>query len=129
MNSSLKFWIPAGDLTEGQAMLLAVPATAKPDRQMYQALLAQKLQDLVDQSPKRARAAMEMSPEHLPELYLIGLDQPRTLWGISLTNSDSMGSLLSRLDWTQPGQVAILSGDELAIHPQRDLQSLLEHLP
>lgn len=129
MNGSLKFWIPAGDLTEGQAMLLAVPATAKPTRQMYQALLAQKLQDLVDLSPEQARAAMEMSPEHLPEVYLIGLDQPRTLWGVSLTNSDSMGILLSRLDWTQAGQIAILSGDALETHPQRDLQSLLEHLP
>ena len=128
INSSLKFWIPAGDLTEGQAMLLVVPATAKPDRQMYQALLAQKLQDLVDQSPEQARAAMEMSPEHLPEMYLIGLEQPRAQWGISLTNSDSMGSLLSRLDWTQPGQLTIPSGDDLEIHPQRVLQSLLEQL-
>lgn len=129
MNSSLKFWIPAGDLTVGQSMLLAVPATAKPDRQVYQALLAKKLQDLVDQSPEQARAAMEMSPEHLPEVYLIGLEQPQTQWGISLANSDSMDSLMSRIDWTQPGQVATPSGDELEIHPQRDLQSLLEHLP
>ena len=53
----------------------------------------------------------------------------RAQWGISLANSDSMDSLMSRIDWTQPGQVATPSGDELEIHPQRDLQSLLEHLP
>ena len=93
MNSSLKFWIPAGDLTVGQSMLLAVPATAKPDRQVYQALLAKKLQDLVDQSPEQARAAMEMSPEHLPEVYLIGLEQPQTQCPDGHPNSPTYGHL------------------------------------
>ena len=68
MNSSLKFWVPAGDLSEGQAMLVAVPATAKPDRQAYQGMLAQKLQDLVDESPQLARTALEMSLELYEEL-------------------------------------------------------------
>lgn len=121
MNSSIKFWIPAGDLSEGQAMLLAVPATAKPDPQVYQLMLAQKLQDLVDESPKLARTALEMSPEQAPELLQIAQEQPQTQWGISLTSSDSMASLLSRLDWSKPGQVQT--------HPQTDLQSLLEQLP
>ena len=121
MNSSTKFWAPAGDLSEGQAMLLAVPATAKPDRQAYQGMLAQKLQDLVDESPQLARTALEMSQEQAPELLQIAQEQPQTQWGISLTSSDSMASLLSRLDWSKPGQVQT--------HPQADLQSLLEQLP
>ena len=121
MNSSLKFWVPAGDLSEGQAMLLAVPATAKPDRQAYQGMLAQKLQDLVDESPQLARTALEMSLEQAPELSQIAQEQPPTQWGISLTSSDSMASLLSRLDWSKPGQVQT--------YPQTDLQSLLEQLP
>lgn len=121
MNSSIKFWVPAGDLSEGQAMLLAVPATAKPDRQAYQGMLAQKLQDLVDESPQLARTALEMSQEQAPELSQIAQEQPQTQWGISLTSSDSMASLLSRLDWSKPGQVQM--------HPQPDLQSLLEQLP
>lgn len=129
MNSSTKFWIPAGDLSEGQAMLLAVPATAKPDRQAYQAMLAQKLQELVEKSPELARVAMDASPEYQQEVYLIGLDQPPTQWGISLTSSDSMASLLSRLDWSKPGQVITPIVDDLILHPQGDLQSLLEQLP
>lgn len=121
MSNTSNYWIPAGDLSEGQAMLLAVPATAKPDRLAYRGMLARKLQDLVDESPQLARAALEMSQEHLPELYQIAQDQPPKWWGTSLTNSDSMASLLSRLDWSKPGQVQT--------HPQADLQSLLEQLP
>ena len=88
----------------------------------YIQLLARKLQSLIDQDGQRAREAMEMSQEHAPELSLISQEQPPTRWGTSLTNSDSMHSLLSRLDWTKPGKVQSL--------PQpSDLQSLLEHLP
>ena len=129
MNSSTKFWVPAGNLSEGQAMLLAVPATAKPDRQAYRGMLAQKLQDLVDESPQLARTALEMSQEQAPELLQIAQEQPQTQWGISLTNSDSMASLLSRLDWSKPGQVITPIVDDLILHPQGDLQSLLEQLP
>ena len=122
MSNTSNYWIPAGDLSEGQAMLLAVPATAKPDRLAYRGMLARKLQDLVDESPQLARAALEMSQEHLPELYQIAQDQPPKWWGTSLTNSDSMHSLVSHLDWSKPGKVQPL--------PQQDsLRSLLEQLP
>ena len=122
MTNTSNYWIPAGDLSEAQALLLAVPSKAKPDPQVYPALLARKLQSLINQDGESARAAMEMSQEHAPELSLISQEQPPTQWGMSLTNSDSMHSLLSRLDWTKPGKVQSL--------PQpSDLQSLLEQLP
>lgn len=123
MNSSLKFWVPAGYLSEGQAMLLAVPATAKPDRQLYLGMLAQ---DLVDQSPQLARTTLEMSQEQAPELWQIAQEQPHIQWGISQTNSHSMASLLSRLDWTKPGKVMTPTEVGLEIHPQHDMPSLLE---
>ena len=85
-------------------------------------LLARKLQSLIDQDGQRAREAMEMSQEHAPELSLISQEQPPTRWGTSLTNSESMHSLLSRLDWTKPGKVQ-------SLNQPSDLQSLLEHLP
>lgn len=122
MTNTSNYWIPAGDLSEAQALLLAVRAQVKPNQQMYPALLARKLQSLIDQDGQSARAAMEMSQEHAPELWLISQEQPPTRWGMSLTNSDSMHSLLSRLDWTQPGKVQSLSQPS-------DLQSLLEQLP
>ena len=122
MTNTSNYWIPAGDLSEAQALLLAVPSMVKPNQQMYPALLARKLQSLIDKDRESAQAAMEMSQEHAPELSLISQEQPQTRWGMSLTNSDSMHSLLSRLDWTMPGKVQSL--------PQHsDLQSLLEQLP
>ena len=122
MTNTSNYWIPAGDLSEAQALLLAVPSKVKPSPQLYPSLLARKLQTLIDQDAESAQAAMEMSQEHAPELSLISQEQPPTRWGTSLTNSDSMHSLLSRLDWTKPGKVQSL--------PQpSDLQSLLEHLP
>ena len=122
MTNTSNYWIPAGDLSEAQALLLAVPSKVKPSPQLYPSLLARKLQTLIDQDAESAQAALEMSQEHAPELSLISQEQPPTRWGTSLTNSDSMHSLLSRLDWTKPGKVQSL--------PQpNDLQSLLEHLP
>ena len=122
MSNTSNYWIPAGDLSEGQALLLAVPSKAKPDPQVYPMLLAEKLQDLIDQDEKEAQSALEMSQEHLPELYQIAQDQPPKWWGTSLTNSDSMHSLLSHLDWSKPGKVQPL--------PQQDsLRSQLEQLP
>ena len=121
MNNTSTFWMPEGDLTEGQQALLSVQASAKPDPQVYQMMLASKLQALVNSDPQQARATLEMSQEQLPELWLISQEHPQTQWGMSLTSSDSMGSLLSRLDWSQPGQFQLLE--------QSDLQSLLEQLP
>ena len=118
MSNTSNYWIPAGDLSEGQALLLAVPSKAKPDPQVYPMLLAEKLQDLIDQDEKEAQSALEMSQEHLPELYQIAQDQPPKWWGTSLTNSDSMHSLLSR----NPSQVKTML-------EQNDLQSLVEQLP
>jgi hypothetical protein len=58
--------------------------------------LLEHLQNLVKADPKEARAAMEMSPEHLPEPYLIAQNQFPREWATALMNSDSMHSLLSR---------------------------------
>ena len=99
MTNTSNYWIPAGDLSEAQALLLAVPSKIKPSQQMYPILLARKLQSLIDQDGQRAKEAMEMSQEHAPELSLISQDQPPTRWGTSLTNSDSMRSLLFGIEW------------------------------
>lgn len=122
MSHTNHYWIPAGDLSEGQALLLAVPLKAKPDPQAYPALLAQKLQSLIDQDEKAAQAALEMSQEHLPELYQIARDQFPKWWGTSLTYSDSMHSLISRIDWSKPGEIQSLVGES-------SLDELLESLP
>lgn len=121
MTTTRKFWIPAGSMTAEQALVLAVPSLAKPDPQVFQSLLGQKLHRLIDQSPQEAQSVLEMSQEQAPELYQIAQDQPPDQWAQSLMSSDSLGSLLTQVDWSQPGQVKIL--------PPQDLRSLMEQLP
>jgi hypothetical protein len=80
--------------------------------------LERHLSALVEADLQAAREAMEMSQEHLPEIYLIAQNQFPREWATALMNSDSMGSLLSR----SPSPVK-----EMLQAP--DLQSLLEMLP
>jgi len=70
MDTSRKFWIPAGaTLSRSQALILAIPSPHKPDPQMFKDQFGRKLQSLIDQLPfKEARAALELSPEHAPNL-------------------------------------------------------------
>ena len=93
------------------------------ERESAHLSLLQHLQRLVEADHQAAREALEMSQEHLPELWLIAQNQPSRQWGQSLTSSDSMHSLISQIDWSQPGSLH----DQQAL-PQ-DLQSLLEQLP
>ncbi|WP_300661820.1 hypothetical protein [Hydrogenophaga sp.] len=76
------------------------------------------LKALVEADPKEARAAMEMSQEHLPEVFQIAKMYSPREWPQALMNSDSMNSLLSR----SPSPVK-----ELLAKP--DLRSLLEMFP
>jgi hypothetical protein len=122
MSNTKTFWQPAGNLSDAQAQALCVMARAKPDQSIYQSLLARKLQQLIDQSPKEALSALEMSQEQAPELYLLAQNQPQTQWAQALMNSDSMHSLMARVDWNLPGQ-------QVAEPPETSLQSLLEQLP
>lgn len=64
---------------------------------------------------------MEMSQEHLPELYLIALNQPRGQWAQYLIQSDTMMPLLRAIDWTKQGAIR---ADE-----PTNLQMMLEQIP
>jgi hypothetical protein len=121
MNTEQTYWIPDGDLTPSEAMALAVPASVKPSREVYRDLLARKLQKAVDLEPREALAAMEMSLENLPEIYLIAQDQPPKYWGTALVMSDTVSSLLNRIDWSQPGSLKNL--------PLQSLREMLEQMP
>jgi len=121
MNTQQTYWIPDGDLEPSEAMALAVPASAKPRREVYRDLLARKLQDAIQLEPEEARAAMEMSQEHLPEIFQIAQDQPPKYWGTALVMSDTVSSLLNRIDWRQPGSLENL--------PPQSLLEVLEQLP
>ena len=96
------------------------PPSAQPltERESDHLDLLQHLQRLIQADPREARDAMEMSQEHLPEIYPIARNQPQSQWPQALMNSDSMHSLLNQ----HPRKAK-----ELLQYP--DLQSLLEQVP
>ncbi len=63
-----------------------------------------------------------MSQEQAPELYQIAQNQPPAQWAQALMSSDSMHSLMARVDWNLPGQ-------QVPEPLDASLQSLLEQLP
>ena len=120
MSGTKTAWIPSGDLSESQQAALAVQASSKPvSRSLYVALLAQKIQQMVNDNPQEARQGMEMSRESAPGLWEIGGSSNPSEWGILLSNSDQLQSLLSRIDWSLPGEL-------LGSLPETSLLEILE---
>lgn len=123
MNTSQKVWLPAGqNLSENQRLALAVPTSAKPSKDIYQSLLALKLQEMVNQDPNEAKAAMEMSQEHAPILWLIAENQPQSQWGQEIASSDPMSMLTQEINWNHPGRVETRN-------QEASLLEVLEQLP
>lgn len=123
MNTSPKVWLPAGqNLSRAQRSALSVSAPAKPSQDAYQSLLAAKLQTLVNAEPSEAQAALEMSQESAPSLWLIAENQPQSQWGQAIASSDPMAMLVQEINWSQPGSVMV--DDQ-----ETSLRGLLEQLP
>lgn len=86
--------------------------------------LSLHLAQLVKDDPVEARQALEMSQEHLPEMYLISQSRTEREWPQSVMSSDSMHSLMYRQETVQQHQETIQS-----LLATDDLASLLEQLP
>lgn len=105
MSKQVKYWVPAGDLTEHEQRILAIPSDRKPAQDVYPYLIARKIQDLVDADPKAARGVLEMSPEHWPEMWMVAQDCEPCDYGSAIAQSNSMAILRRRIDWLKPGIV------------------------
>ena len=65
-----------------------------------------------------------MSVENLPEIYAISRSTPPQEWAVALTNSDTISSLLNRIDWTKSGRMrSSLPPEDLS------LRGVLEQMP
>jgi len=95
MNDSSKVWVPNG-LPHGLAMVLSVPDPGGPmTYDLYLALLEAKLDELIQEDPKEARRAMEMSREGAPHLWTIAEYSRPKDWAAQIVQSDQMTSLLA----------------------------------
>ena len=80
--------------------------------------LLRHLEKLINEDLQEAKEAMEMSQEYLPEVYLIAINEPHTMWAVSLMNSDTMLNLMP----LNRSKVNLM-------REQLDLRSVLEMLP
>ena len=119
MTSTNAAWLPAGPLTPSQRKALAVQTASKPNPSLHRSLLAQRLQQLVDESPQAARQALELSQEEAPELWEIAENVSPPQWGQALASSEAFNRLLSLVDWSQSGSV-------LESLPEQSLSAILE---
>lgn len=95
-------------MTETQRAALTVEANPDQpmDDQLHQWLMEKKFRKLIQADPKEAQAAMEMSPDHAPELWEIAARDPMMDWPTQLAKSEAILNLLRLIDWNlenQPG--------------------------
>jgi hypothetical protein len=80
--------------------------------------------------PREARDALEMSPEHFPEMAMIASYQNRENWPDELMRSDTMGAMLARIKWEKEGPLKseAVKLDLLEQMEEQSLRSLIESL-
>lgn len=112
--------------------LLAVPVRGNPpmDQELHRSLMLQKVEVLVEEAGlEGARAALEMSAEHAPEMWAIASNELERFWPIAILNSDRMAQRLRMIDWSKEGRGRPVPQAEIkeALREQ-SLASMLETL-
>ena len=122
MSNLIKVWRPS--LDESGYVGLTVPYSGqKPmTRELYEGILEDRLRELIDRNPQRARDLLTSSPEHSPNLYAIGMGEPVQNWPIQIVLCDQTHMRLNQIDF-QKGQSLTLKPSELP-----DLEAILEAL-
>ncbi len=91
---AIELWEPNG-----------MPALAVPFggstlcREHYMFLLENRLRELVQVDPARAKRLLTGSPENHPNLYAIAMVNPAKDWPTQITFCDQMQMVLDRIDW------------------------------
>lgn len=107
--TATRIWLPHGRMTRNRRLALAVPSMSKPDRGLWQRLLALRLQKDIDCDPRAAKDALQMSPEQLPEMYAIASGSLRREWGMAIALSDTIDTIASEIDWSRRGRLAVVT--------------------
>ena len=90
---------------------------------LYKSLLQDRLRQLIDKDPKRAKRLFTDNPDVCPTLYGIGMEAQAKDWPSLILASDPMQTLLDRINWSE--------GTNLSLSPSElpDLEALTEVLP
>jgi hypothetical protein len=94
---------------------------------MLRDLMAHKLEAMVNQDPREALSAMEMSNDQAPELWEIAQNNPRHEWGAQIMQTDGAQKLLNLIDWTKENKGRFpLTESQKATLAETSLRSILE---
>lgn len=130
MSNTVKHWAPKSVV---QSLSAALAVRFSDQREMTPSLHRQLMTDKVDKlfreaGEARAQQAMEMSPEHLPELYAISRQaMPQELPQL-LMASDTMMAALNQINWAEEASSPMNSLQAGNLLQGQTLESLLEAL-
>jgi hypothetical protein len=125
MNCLMNAWQPQGERLSHSRGLM-VPFSGPPEqmsRELYQDLLRERFQQLINENPKLAFNILTGSVEHNPDLYeLATLGSPKD-WPSQILACGQMQMCLDRVEWSK-GQSLTLPSNEMP-----SLEEIVESLP
>ncbi len=138
MTDPTRYWAPRS-VPSNLTMILAIDrGPGGPDRRAipleweYRLEMADKVAKLFAAAGDDARNALEMSAEHMPELWAIRQGEPEASWPAALMLSDAMVRLLGHIDWQQEASGDLpnpASAQEIRDElEEQSLWHLVEHL-
>ena len=131
MESTYFYWAPSSvSQSESIALTVLMHKSEPMTKRLHRELMENKLLTLVDrQTEEQVLSLLEMSAEHLPELYAMAQEQPsqESIAELIMT-SDTMGALIRKIQWDkEPGK----QKSQLQLerrYKSQSLHSLLERL-
>lgn len=131
MSNTMKHWAPKS-VAPSLSAALAVKYSGQQEMTpaLHQQLLTDKVRKLFKEAGEaRAQQAMEMSPEHLPELYAISQQAMPMELPQQLMASDTMMAALNQINWAEEASSKPLNNLQAGnLLQEQTLESLLEAL-
>lgn len=138
VKDTTNYWQPRTVDNHLQTTLAVKTSSNQVTEQTYREMLYSKIARLLNQQDQRAedgedspsKEILQMSLEHLPEIYTIAEYEQRLSWADAILNSDTMGALTRQINWTQE-KTEIQDNQQQAIMEameEETLMSFLEHL-
>ncbi|SER43531.1 MULTISPECIES: hypothetical protein [Pseudomonas] len=124
------YWAPKS-VPEALQPVLAVElaSSQKITPSLHRMLMEDKLLELFKEAGSEAKGILQMLVEHASELYSISQYVNPEHWPIAVLNSDSMTSILDKIDWMQELQGSPIPSDQVqAMLAEQSLWSLLEYV-
>lgn len=123
------YWAPKNVPPHLQtALAVELPSVRAMNASLHRQLMEDKVERLVRDAGAQAKAALQMSTEHAPELQAISQEIEPAHWPIAIMRSDLMQDALGAIDWSQQKGLPLPASQIAEALQEQSLQSLLEAL-